>query len=59
MLRLSPRKSVEFVAGYFDAADDDVKQLAILTLGESRLPAALNALTEQYHRASQETTASH
>ena len=50
MLRLSPRKSVDFVAGYFDAADDDVKQLAILTMGESRLPAALNALTEQYHR---------
>ena len=31
--------------------DEDLRQLAILSLGESRLPAALNALTEQFHRA--------
>ncbi len=51
MLRLSPRKSVEFVARYVDSDDDDLKQLAILSLGESRLPAALNALTEHFRRA--------
>lgn len=51
LLRLSPRKTVEFVARYMDDDDEDLRQLAILILGESRLPAALNALTEQFHRA--------
>jgi HEAT repeat protein len=51
MLRLSPRKSVDFVSEYVDSDDDDLKQLAILSLGESRQPAALNALTEHFHRA--------
>jgi hypothetical protein len=50
LLRLAPRKNVEFVARYMDDEDNDLRQLAILTLGESRLPAALNALTEQFHR---------
>jgi hypothetical protein len=50
LLRLSPRKNVDFVARCMDDEDDDLRQLAILTLGESRLPAALNALTEQFHR---------
>jgi hypothetical protein len=50
MLKLSPRKSVLFVAEFLDSEDDDLKQLAILSLGESRQPAALNALTEQFHR---------
>jgi HEAT repeat protein len=51
MLRLGPRKSVDFVSRFVDSSDDDTKQLAILALGESRLPAAFNALTEHYHRA--------
>src|SRR5207237_5519130 len=41
LLRLSPRKNVEFVARYMDDDDEDLRQLAILALGESRLPAAL------------------
>jgi|SRR5581483_3349384 len=50
MLRLSPRNSVSFVSQYMDSDDDELKQLAILSLGESRLPGALGALTEQFHR---------
>jgi hypothetical protein len=51
LLRLSPRKNVEFVSQNVDSDDEDIRQLAILALGESRLPAAHNELVEHYHRA--------
>ena len=51
MLKLSPRKCVDFVARFADSGDEEIRQAAILSLGESRLPAAFNALTEHFHRA--------
>jgi HEAT repeat protein len=48
LLKLTPRKSVEFVARYLDDDDDDLKQNAILALGESRLPDALTMLKERF-----------
>jgi len=48
ILKLTPRKSVEFVARYIDSDDDDLKQNAILALGESRLPDALTVLKDRF-----------
>lgn len=51
MLRLSPRKSIDFVSQHAGSDDQDIRQLALLALGESRQPAALNALIEHYERS--------
>jgi hypothetical protein len=50
LLEASPAKSVPFVAKYIDSEDTDVAQAAMLTLGESRLPAAFEVLREKWSR---------
>jgi hypothetical protein len=50
LLEASPAKSVPFVAKYIDSEDPDVAQVAMLALGESRIPAAFEALREKWAR---------
>jgi hypothetical protein len=44
LLALAPRDSLGFVAGYLDAAEPALAEVAALTLGESRLEAAFDPL---------------
>jgi hypothetical protein len=50
LLAASPDKSVAFVARYIDADDEATAEAALLTLGESRLPAAYQVLKEKWDR---------
>jgi hypothetical protein len=50
LLTASPEKSVGFVAGYIDADDEATAEAAMLTLGESRLPAAYKVLKDKWAR---------
>ena len=44
LLRLDGKSSIEFVAGFLDAAEEQVAEEAALALGASRLPQALETL---------------
>lgn len=46
LLEMSPRESVEFVAGYLKSANADVALEAAAALGESKEPAAFEALKQ-------------
>lgn len=48
LLAVAPEESVTFVAGFLAHADDAVRELAALALGESRLDAALAPLKEAW-----------
>ena len=48
LLAVEPEESLEFVAGYLEHADDAVRELAALALGESRLDAALAPLKQAW-----------
>jgi hypothetical protein len=48
LLAVAPEDSVPFVAGFLAHADDAVRELAALALGESRLDAALAPLKEAW-----------
>jgi len=48
LLRVEPDASAAFVAGFLDAADPAVRDLAAVALGESRLDAALELLRERW-----------
>ncbi len=48
LLAVEPEESVGFVAAYLAHADDAVRELAALALGESRLDAALAPLKEAW-----------
>jgi hypothetical protein len=50
LLEASPAKSVPFVSKYIDSEDGDIAQSAVLALGESRVPAAFEALREKWGR---------
>jgi HEAT repeat protein len=48
--------AVDFVAGFADADDSEVSEAAILALGASRLPKAIELLKEKWQRAVQSAT---
>jgi HEAT repeat protein len=48
LLAVEPDESLKFVAGYLTHADEAVRELAALALGESRLEAALAPLKEAW-----------
>jgi hypothetical protein len=48
LLTVEPDESLKFVAGYLGHADEAVRELAALALGESRLDAALQPLKEAW-----------
>jgi hypothetical protein len=48
LLSAAPQESLSFVAGYLAHADDAVRELAALALGESRLDGALAPLKEAW-----------
>lgn len=50
LLRLEPDMSPTFVAGFLDDPDPAIGELAALTLGESRLDAALEILRERWEQ---------
>ena len=49
LLTALPEESIDFVAGYVGHADDAVRELAALALGESRLDAALAPLKNAWN----------
>ncbi len=49
LLAVEPEESIGFVASYLGHADDAVRELAALALGESRLDAALAPLKEAWN----------
>jgi hypothetical protein len=49
LLAVEPEESIGFVAGYLAHADEAVRELAALALGESRLDAALAPLKEAWN----------
>ena len=51
LLAVQPEESLTFVAPYLDHADDALRELAALALGESRLPRALELLQEAWKTA--------
>lgn len=50
LLAASADKSVKFVANYIDSDDEATAEAALLSLGESRLPAAYSVLKEKWNR---------
>jgi hypothetical protein len=44
LLSAAPEESLEFVAGFLDSNDANLQELAALSLGESRVPEALDCL---------------
>ena len=52
LLAADPARSLDFVAGYCDAAggesDEQIAEAAVLALGDSRLPEAVEALKERW-----------
>jgi hypothetical protein len=50
LLASSPEKSLAFVAGYLNDRNPDVAEVAVLTLGESRLPGAFKVLRDKFGR---------
>lgn len=51
LLAAAPEDSVDFVARYLDAADEEVREQAALALGGSKLDAALERLVEAWDAA--------
>ncbi len=54
LLALAPGQSLGFVASYLDAPDSAIVEAAVLALGESRQPAAIEALKSKWERCAQE-----
>jgi hypothetical protein len=50
LVKLTPAKSVDFIGRLLDSKDDDLRQAAVLALGESRQPAAWELLRDRYDR---------
>jgi HEAT repeat protein len=48
LLKLAPRKSLAFVARFLDSRDQDMRDAAMMAMGDSRQPAALDLLKERY-----------
>lgn len=48
LLQVAPEESVEFVAGFLDASDPALRELAALALGVSRVEAALSVLRARW-----------
>ncbi len=48
LLKLTPRKGVEFVGRFAQPSDNDLFEIALMALGESRLPTALDLLKERF-----------
>jgi hypothetical protein len=48
LMKLTPAKSIEFLARFLDADDPATAESAALALGASRLPAAINVLMRQW-----------
>lgn len=53
LLRLAPAESLEFVAKFLDAPQDEIRERAALAFGDSRLPAAFPLLREAWERTAQ------
>ncbi len=51
MLKLAPQRSVDFVAGFLESIDSDVRGAAALALGASRLHSAFERLRDQWQRS--------
>lgn len=51
LLRVEPDYSVAFVAGFLDNEDEELREQAALTLGESRLETAFECLRDYYCEA--------
>ncbi|HTL28431.1 MAG TPA: HEAT repeat domain-containing protein, partial [Tepidisphaeraceae bacterium] len=50
LFKLAPAKSIDFAAKLLDRDDEDMRQMAMLALGESRQPAAYQLLEKRYDR---------
>jgi HEAT repeat protein len=50
LLAAAPERSLPLVAGFIDSEDTAVAEVALLALGSSRLPAALDLLKAKYER---------
>ncbi len=50
LLAADREHSIEFVAGYIDAGDGEISEAAILALGASRLPKAIDVLKDKWER---------
>lgn len=50
LVKLTPARSVDFVGRLLDHDSEDLRQAAVLALGESRQPAAWELLRERYDR---------
>jgi HEAT repeat protein len=50
LLKISPAANLDFVAGFLDSNDIDLRDAAALALGESRHPAAFDRLLERYEK---------
>jgi hypothetical protein len=48
LMKLTPKKSLEFVAGFLDAQDSATVESAALAIGGSRLPEAFDRLRQQW-----------
>jgi HEAT repeat protein len=48
LLACDPARSLPFVAGYCDDSDEAIAEAAVLALGDSRLPEAVEALKERW-----------
>ncbi|MGE3803700.1 MAG: HEAT repeat domain-containing protein [Gemmataceae bacterium] len=53
LLDLDPERGVELVAGFLEHGDDGIRTSAALALGETRRPAAFEALQKRWHVAHQ------
>ena len=53
LLRLAPAPSLEFVAGFLEAASEEIRERAALALGESRLAAAFPLLRAAWEQTAQ------
>ena len=53
LLSAGTERSLNFVGGYLDSADDGVAEAAILALGASREPRAMELLIGKWHRTAQ------
>jgi HEAT repeat protein len=51
LLSAAPERSLPFVGSFIDSEDTDLAEAALLALGSSRLPGALNLLTSKWERA--------
>jgi HEAT repeat protein len=50
LVKLAPAKSIEFIGRLLEHRDADLREAAVLALGESRQPAAWELLRDRYDR---------